>query len=92
MDECLRPQCSDLLRLQIEGLKKKTADWESADHATMWPRPLVDRCDPVTWGGAIPLKVALASMTAKGAKKLGYMRPIRQPSRTGLWFRIHGRR
>jgi len=60
----------DLTPTQIDGLKKKTADWDSAIvQVNVADANIVDRCESCHMGIREPLKLTAVSMSAKGAKK-----------------------
>jgi cytochrome c551/c552 len=60
----------DLTPAQIEGLKKKTEDWEpQIVQINVASANIVDRCQSCHMGIVEPLKLTPASMTAKGEKK-----------------------
>jgi len=60
----------DLTPAQIEGLKKKTAEWDSKIvQINVAEANIVDRCESCHMGIREPLKLTAASMMAKGEKK-----------------------
>ena len=60
----------DLSPTQIEGLKKKTKEWDPAIvQINVADANIVDRCESCHMGIREPLKLTAASMSAKGAKK-----------------------
>jgi cytochrome c551/c552 len=60
----------DLTPTQIEGLKKKTKEWDPAIvQINVADANIVDRCESCHMGIREPLKLTAASMTPKGAKK-----------------------
>jgi cytochrome c551/c552 len=60
----------DLTPSQIDGLKKKTAEWESQIvQINVAEANIVDRCESCHMGIREPLKLTPASMMAKGEKK-----------------------
>jgi len=60
----------DLTPAQIEGLKKKTTEWESQIvQINVAEANIVDRCESCHMGIREPLKLTAASMMAKGEKK-----------------------
>ncbi len=60
----------DLTPAQIDGLRKKTAEWEPAIQQINVPEAnIVDRCESCHMGIREPLKITAASMMPKGEKK-----------------------
>ncbi|MBZ5573444.1 MAG: c-type cytochrome [Acidobacteriia bacterium] len=60
----------DLTPAQIEGLKKKTSEWDpKIVQINVAEANIVDRCESCHMGIREPLKLTAASMTAKGEKK-----------------------
>jgi cytochrome c551/c552 len=60
----------DLTPAQIDGLKKKTAEWDpKIVQINVADANIVDRCESCHMGAREPLKLSAASMTAKGEKK-----------------------
>ena len=60
----------DLTPTQIEGLKKKTEEWDpQIVQINVADANIVDRCESCHMGIREPLKLTAASMTAKGEKK-----------------------
>jgi cytochrome c551/c552 len=60
----------DLTPTQIEGLKKKTADWDSKIvQINVAEANIVDRCESCHMGIREPLTITPASMMAKGEKR-----------------------
>ncbi len=83
MDEYVTDHMVDLTPAQIDGLKKKTADWDpTIVQINVAEANIVDRCESCHMGAREPLKITAAAMTAKGEKKPDeYARRLRQPSR-----------
>ena len=60
----------DLTPLQIDGLKKKTAEWDpKIIQINVADANIVDRCESCHMGIREPLKISAVSMTPKGEKK-----------------------
>ena len=60
----------DLTPAQIEGLKKKTADWDpQIVQINVAEANIVDRCESCHMGTREPVKLTAASMMTKGEKK-----------------------
>ena len=60
----------DLTPTQIDGLKKKTEEWDPAIvQINVADANIVDRCESCHMGIREPLKITPASMTVKGEKK-----------------------
>ena len=60
----------DLTPAQIDGLKKKTAEWDpKIVQINVADANLVDRCESCHMGAREPLTITAAAMTPKGAKK-----------------------
>ena len=60
----------DLTPAQIDGLKKKTSEWDSKIvQINVADANIVDRCESCHMGIREPLKLTAASMTPKGEKK-----------------------
>ena len=60
----------DLTPTQIEGLKKKTTEWDpKIVQINVAEANIVDRCESCHMGTREPLKLTAASMMAKGEKK-----------------------
>jgi cytochrome c551/c552 len=60
----------DLTPAQIDGLKKKTEDWDSQVVQINVPEAnIVDRCQSCHMGILEPIKITAVSMTAKGEKQ-----------------------
>ncbi|MGA8761471.1 MAG: hypothetical protein WB562_01160, partial [Candidatus Sulfotelmatobacter sp.] len=70
MDEYVSDHMVDLTPAQIEGLKKKTADWDPAIvQINVAEANIVDRCESCHMGAREPLKITPAALTGKGEKK-----------------------
>ena len=70
MDEYISDHMVDLTPQQIEGLKKKTADWDpTIVQINVAEANIVDRCESCHMNAREPLKITAAAMTAKGEKK-----------------------
>jgi len=70
MDEYISDHMVDLTPAQIEGLKKKTADWDpTIVQINVAEANIVDRCESCHMGTREPLKITEAAMTSKGSKK-----------------------
>src|SRR5256885_7591175 len=70
MDEYISDHMVDLTPAQIEGLKKKTADWDpQIVQINVAEANIVDRCESCHMGAREPLKITPAALTAKGEKK-----------------------
>src|SRR5580700_2649489 len=70
LDEYISDHMVDLTPQQIEGLKKKTADWDPAIvQINVAEANIVDRCESCHMNAREPLKISAASMTGKGEKK-----------------------
>src|SRR5580692_5303528 len=70
MDEYISDHMVDLTPAQIDGLKKKTADWVPAIvQINVAEANIVDRCESCHMNAREPLKISAVSMTAKGEKK-----------------------
>jgi cytochrome c551/c552 len=60
----------DLTPAQIDGLKKKTSEWDPRIvQINVAEANIVDRCESCHMGAREPLKITSAAMTAKGDKK-----------------------
>src|SRR5215467_8118504 len=60
----------DLTPTQIDGLKKKYADWDpQIQQINVAEANIVDRCESCHMGIREPLKISAAVMTSKGSKK-----------------------
>ena len=70
LDEYLSDHMVDLTPAQIDGLKKKTSDWDpTIVQINVAEANIVDRCESCHMGAREPLKITPASMTEKGQKK-----------------------
>jgi cytochrome c551/c552 len=70
MDEYVTDHMVDLTPAQIDGLKKKTSDWEpKIVQVNVAEANIVDRCESCHMGAREPLKITPAAMTSKGDKK-----------------------
>ncbi len=70
MDEYISDHMVDLTPAQIEGLKRKTTDWDpTIVQINVADANIVDRCESCHMGSREPLKITAAAMTEKGAKK-----------------------
>jgi len=70
MDQYVTDHMVDLTPAQIEGLKRKTSDWEPAIvQINVAEANIVDRCESCHMGAREPLKITEAAMTLKGEKK-----------------------
>jgi cytochrome c551/c552 len=69
MDEYVSDHMVDLTPAQIEGLKKKTTDWDpKIVQINVAEANIVDRCESCHMGAREPLKITEAEMTPKGSK------------------------
>src|ERR1700689_1639849 len=69
MDEYLSDHMVDLTPQQIDGLKKKTTDWDpKIVQINVADANIVDRCESCHLNAREPLKITVASMTPKGEK------------------------
>jgi cytochrome c len=70
MDEYVADHMVDLTPAQIEGLKKKTTDWDpQIVQINVAEANIVDRCESCHMGAREPVKITPAAMTSKGEKK-----------------------
>ena len=70
LDDYLSDHMVDLTPEQIEGLKKKTSDWDAKIvQINVAEANIVDRCESCHMGSREPLKITEASMVGKGSKK-----------------------
>jgi cytochrome c551/c552 len=70
MDEYVTDHMVDLTPQQIDGLKKKTADWDpKIVQINVADANIVDRCESCHMGAREPLKITPAAMTLKGETK-----------------------
>src|SRR2546423_15115908 len=71
MDDYIADHMVDLTPAQIEGLKKKTADWDpKIVQINVADANIVDRCEFCHMGAREPLKITETALTVKGEKKL----------------------
>jgi len=69
MDEFIADHMVDLTPAQIDGLKKKTADWDpTIVQINVAEANIVDRCESCHMGTREPLKITAAALTKKGDK------------------------
>ena len=70
MDEYITDHMVDLTPQQIDGLKKKAADWDARIvQINVAEANIVDRCESCHLNAREPVKVTEAAMTPKGEKK-----------------------
>jgi hypothetical protein len=70
MDEYVSDHMVDLTPAQIDGLKKKVADWDSKIvQINVASANIVDRCESCHLNTREPLKITETAMMAKGEKK-----------------------
>jgi cytochrome c551/c552 len=70
MDEYITDHMVDLTPQQIDGLKKKAADWDAQIvQINVAEANIVDRCESCHLNAREPLKITEAAMTPKGEKK-----------------------
>ena len=70
MDEYVSDHMVDLTPGQIDGLKKKVADWDGQIvQINVAQANIVDRCESCHMNEREPLKITAASMTSKGEKQ-----------------------
>jgi cytochrome c551/c552 len=70
MDDYISDHMVDLTPAQIEGLKRKTTDWDpKIVQINVAEANIVDRCESCHMGAREPLKITEVAMTAKGSKK-----------------------
>ena len=70
LDEYLTDHMVDLTPQQIDGLKKKTADWDpTIVQINVAEANIVDRCESCHMGAREPLKITAAAMSPRGEKK-----------------------
>ncbi len=70
MSEYLTDHMVDLRPDQIDGLKKKTAEWDpKIVQINVAEANIVDRCESCHMGTREPVKISAVSMTLKGEKK-----------------------
>ena len=70
MDEYVSDHMVDLTPAQIDGLKRKAADWDpKIVQINVAQANIVDRCESCHMNTREPLKITAAAMTAPGEKK-----------------------
>jgi cytochrome c551/c552 len=70
LDDYVTDHMVDLTPAQIDGLKKKAADWDpTIVQINVAEANIVDRCESCHMSAREPLKITSASMTLKGEKK-----------------------
>jgi cytochrome c551/c552 len=70
MDDYITDHMVDLTPKQIDGLKKKTSDWDlKIVQVNVAEANIVDRCESCHLNVREPLKITAVSMEAKGQKK-----------------------
>lgn len=70
MDAYISDHLVDLTPQQIDGLKKRAADWDPAlVQINVADANIVDRCESCHMNAREPLKITSVAMTEKGAKK-----------------------
>jgi len=70
MSQYVTDHMVDLTPTQIEGLRKKTAEWDPRiQQINVAEANIVDRCESCHMGAREPLKISAAVMTPKGSKK-----------------------
>ena len=70
MDEYVTDHMVDLTPAQIDGLKKKTSEWDNKIvQINVAEANIVDRCESCHLGAREPLKITAAAMMSKGEKK-----------------------
>jgi len=70
LDEYVSDHMVDLTPAQIDGLRKKTSDWDpTIVQINVAEANIVDRCESCHMGAREPLKITPASMMSKGEKK-----------------------
>ena len=70
MDDYVSEHMVDLTPTQIDGLKRKTEEWDpKIVQINVAEANIVDRCESCHMGIREPLKITAASMTPKGEKK-----------------------
>src|SRR3954467_11040289 len=69
-DEYVTDQLVDLTAPQIDGLKKRAAEWDpTIVQVNVAEANIVDRCEACHMNSREPVKVTAAAMTERGAKK-----------------------
>ncbi|HJW99063.1 MAG TPA: hypothetical protein VJ453_02840 [Terriglobales bacterium] len=70
MDEYVTDHLVDLTAPQIDGLKKRAAEWDpTIVQVNVAEANIVDRCESCHMNSREPVKVTAAAMTERGAKK-----------------------
>jgi hypothetical protein len=70
MDEYITDHLVDLTPKQIDGLKKRTTEWDPAIvQINVADANIVDRCESCHMNAREPLRITAAAMTSKGEKK-----------------------
>src|SRR5499427_4860721 len=70
LDEYITDHMVDLTPAQIDGLKKKTTEWDpTIVQINVAEANIVDRCESCHMGSREPLKITSAALTPKGEKK-----------------------
>src|SRR5215813_2463624 len=70
MSQYVSDHMVDLTPTQIDGLRKKTAEWDpKIQQINVAEANIVDRCESCHMGAREPLKISAAVMTPKGMKK-----------------------
>ena len=70
MDEYIADHLVNLTPQQIDGLKKRAADWDPAIvQVNVAEANIVDRCESCHMNTREPLKITAAAMTERGSKK-----------------------
>jgi len=70
MSQYVTDHMVDLTPKQIEGLRKKTAEWDpKIQQINVAEANIVDRCESCHMGVREPLKITPAALTPKGSKK-----------------------
>ena len=70
MDEYVTDHMVELTPAQIDGLKKKTADWDpKIVQINVADANIVDRCESCHMGSREPLKITATALTPKNEKK-----------------------
>jgi cytochrome c551/c552 len=69
MDEYVTDHMVDLTPAQIDGLRKKTSDWDpTIVQINVAEANIVDRCESCHMGAREPVKITAAALTPKGQK------------------------
>ena len=89
MDEYITDHLVELTPQQIDGLKKRAAEWDpTIVQINVAEANIVDRCESCHMNAREPLKVTAADMTQKGAKPDEYARALASHSEPEL-LQIH---